>query len=368
MGYGPGSTRRLALKLLLCSPTLPPDAWSGASRAFLDLIGWARGHAEVRVVAGFRQERAAIPADAVAVDLRHKSQTERRVRFGRAVGEELKRFRPDVVVSRTLRLPFLRRTPLVAVVQQVVRTVPTPRDALWQRAFALAARRCRTVVAPDVTTARHLQRVGLPEGRIRVIPVAVDLESFRPPRPSEVRLDRDPRVHIVVPGRILPEKGQHLALDAVARLPVREKRGVRLTIAGSPGDAVYLDQLRVQGFSQPVEFVIDPPDLASILRDADIVVVPSIVEAGFSATAVEGLSCGKPVVWFDQPAVREATGGHGIAVPAGDVTALRAALRDLLASPEKGHALGAAGRRYVEGNLSWTTAGPRWQSLLSGMV
>lgn len=351
------------MKLLMCSPRLPPDEWSGAGRAFLDLVRHARPHMEVRLVSGWHNERSMVPAEAVAVALGGVSPTAARWRFGRAVHAEVRRFRPDIVVSRTLSLPPLP-CPFVDVVQQIVRVVPRPRDNIRRRAFAAAARRAAAVVVPDAATARHLSTAGLPEGKLRVIPVGVDTGEFKPAAVERT----DPRLHIVVTGRILPEKGQHLALDAVARLPAREKRQVRLTIAGSVGDPVYLDQLRVQAWSQPVDFVLDPVRIAPILQSADVAVVPSIVEAGFSTSVVEAMACGLPVVWFDQPAVREATGGRGVVVPADDVTALRKALRELIADPARRERLGADGRRYVMGAMSWERTWSQWSRLLHGLL
>jgi glycosyltransferase involved in cell wall biosynthesis len=352
------------MKILMCSPRLPPDEWSGAGRAFRDLSRYARPHAEVQLVAGWRRERGGAPVEAAAVELSGLSEGEARVRFGRAVWAEARRFKPDVVVSRTIALPPLG-APLVAVVQQVVRVRPTPRDRLRLQVYARAARRAAAVVVPDSATARHLVGAGLPEGRVRTIPVGVDTDHFRPLERLE---GRDPRLHVVCAGRILPEKGQHLALDAVARLLARDKRQVRLTIAGAVGDPVYLDQLRVQAYDQPVSFVLNPPKMAPTLQDADVVVVPSIVEAGFSTTAVEAMACGAPVIWFDQPALREATGGHGIAVPPDDVVAMRGAIRSLLADPSEREKLGAEGRRYVTGMLGWDRVWEQWHRLFESLA
>ena len=93
------------MKLLMCSPRLPPDEWSGAGRAFLDLARHARPHAEIRLVSGWRGARGGAPVEAVGVDLSDLSPLASRVRFGRAVWSESRRFRPDVVITRTAVLP-----------------------------------------------------------------------------------------------------------------------------------------------------------------------------------------------------------------------------------------------------------------------
>jgi len=352
------------MKILMCSPRLPPDEWSGAGRAFLDLARHARPHAEVRLVAGWRRARDGAPVEAVGVDLSGLSSATAGARFGRAVWTESRRFRPDVLVSRTAVLPPVA-VPIVLVVQQIVRVDPKPRDRFRVKAFTMSARRADAVVVPDSATARHLVSAGLPEGKVRVIPVGVDTDLFGP---LERAADRNPLLHVVCAGRIRPEKGQHLALDAVARLLARDKKRVRLTIAGAVDDRVYLDQLRVQAYEQPVSFVLDPPDMSVVLKDADVVVLPSIVEAGFSTTAVEAMACGVPVVWFDQPALREATGGHGLSVAPSDVPAMRTAVRTLLHDAEERSRLGSEGRRYVLGNIGWERVWEQWHRLFDALV
>ena len=64
-------------------------------------------------------------------------------------------------------------------------------------------------------------------------------------------------------------------------------------------------------------------------------------------------ACGKPVVWFDLPAVREATGGQGIAIPPGAVEKMRDAIQHLYDSPDTCKQLGEQARRYVQSKHSW---------------
>ncbi len=174
-------------------------------------------------------------------------------------------------------------------------------------------------------------------------------------------------IRIAYPGRILPAKGQHHAIDAVSRLPRRQKARVHLSIAGAVVDPVYLEQLRVQAFNQPVEIVPDPPQLAPVYQGADIVVFPTELEEGFGFTAVEAMACGRPVVWFDQPAIREATGGIGVAVPRGDVLALRSALEALLDDPARRKALGAEGREFCERHRTWPAAWEKYEALFRSL-
>ena len=205
---------------------------------------------------------------------------------------------------------------------------------------------------------------GVADDRIVVIPNGVDTARFCP-RPKETQSDA---LTFAYPSRILPGKGQHLAIDAVARLPRVHKRDAELHIVGAVSDTVYLDQIRVQSFNQPVRFSLDVPDIVPHLQTADVVVFPSVLAEGFGLTAIEAMACGKPVIWSDQSAIREATGGIGIPVPPGDVDALRKAMLHLMDDPTERERLGKVGREWVEQNRSWDGVWAHYERVLAGAM
>ena len=86
-----------------------------------------------------------------------------------------------------------------------------------------------------------------------------------------------------------------------------------------------------------------------------------LFRSGF--TAVEGMACGKPVIYYDQPAIREATGGIGVPVPRDDADALRDAMLCLIGNPGERERMGAEGRAYVEGR-SWERVWKRYEAVL----
>ena len=79
------------------------------------------------------------------------------------------------------------------------------------------------------------------------------------------------------------------------------------------------------------------------------------------------MAAGKPVIWFDQPAIREATGGVGVAVPREDVEAMRAPMMRLMDEPEERQRLGAEGRRFVEEHRGWGPVWSRYEAVLEGI-
>lgn len=152
-----------------------------------------------------------------------------------------------------------------------------------------------------------------------------------------------PPVDIVAMGRLTPQKGFDVLIEALARLPGRHA-GARLRILGEgEARAALTERARVLGAAARVEMqgVIDNP--APYLRAARIFVLPSRYE-GFPNALCEAMALGLPVIASDCPSgpreiVRDGT--DGLLVPPDDPDALAAALTRLLDDPELRAALGA---------------------------
>jgi glycosyltransferase involved in cell wall biosynthesis len=277
--------------------------------------------------------------------------------MARAVSKAAADFRPDVVLSNSIEVRVADR-PCVTIVHDLnfggtSRTVET---VARERFYAWQGRRLSGVIAVGPHTARRLHQLGVP--RVTTIANGVDLQRFRP----EPRVE-DGRFRVVHPSRVLWGKGQHAAIDAVGRMRPDQRAGLELEVVGAVADAHYADQLRVQAWGLPVSFAFDVPDIAPHYQHADVVVFPTLMEEGFGFTAVEAMACGRPVVYFDQPAVREATGGVALAVPPGDVPALRDAVLRLREDPGERARLGGEGRRFVE-RYRWGAVWARYEEVL----
>lgn len=102
---------------------------------------------------------------------------------------------------------------------------------------------------------------------------------------------------------------------------------------------------------------ITDDQLPDAYRAADVLAFPSTSAAeAFGLVAVEAQACGIPVVASDLPGVRTvvASGETGILVPPKDVHALRGALSELLAQPERRQTMGRAARARVMERYTWS--------------
>jgi glycogen synthase len=145
----------------------------------------------------------------------------------------------------------------------------------------------------------------------------------------------DPRTgELIFVGRLVSDKGTRLLLDAMKWLEAKP----RLTIAGDGPERAALEkqatdlQLRSQ-----VDFVGQQhgEQLATLLRQHQILVVPSLWQEPFGIVALEGIACGCVVVGSAGGGLAEAIGPCGVTFPNGDAAALAKAIARLLADPDE---------------------------------
>jgi glycosyltransferase involved in cell wall biosynthesis len=91
-------------------------------------------------------------------------------------------------------------------------------------------------------------------------------------------------------------------------------------------------------------------DVPDLLDASDLSVLPSLEAEALPYSILEAMGHALPVVATDVAGVPEAIahGESGYVVPPSDARALAAAIGELLASPERRAAFGAAGRARVE--------------------
>ena len=180
----------------------------------------------------------------------------------------------------------------------------------------------RMVAAADrVITCSHYMRghvatvLAAPLERITVIPNAVDQCDLEPAvdrRELRARFARPFERLVLLVGRLVYEKGFHLALDALAQV-VDRVDGVRFVVAGSgTAEAELREQARRLGLMRHGSFLgwVGDDMLHSLYRIAEITIVPSIYEP-FGLVALEAMACGSLCIVADTGGLREVVPGDG---------------------------------------------------------
>jgi glycogen synthase len=176
-------------------------------------------------------------------------------------------------------------------------------------------------------------------------PVADDLDALR------LRYARPHERLVLLVGRLVYEKGFHLALDALA--PVIRKLGdVRFVVAGTgTAEAELRRQARRLGLSRKGVFLgwVGDDMLHSLYRVAEISIVPSIYEP-FGIVALEAMASGCLCVVADTGGLREVVPGDGtvgLRFPSRDSAALEEILERVLTDDGERARLVAEARDHV---------------------
>ena len=103
----------------------------------------------------------------------------------------------------------------------------------------------------------------------------------------------------------------------------------------------------------PVDFETNVTDLVPYYQKADIVIFPTLMEEGFGYTAVEAMSCEKPVIYSDFPAIIESTGNIGIKFRRGVASELAEGIIKLYRDKKLRLKIGKEGRNYVLNHYRW---------------
>jgi glycosyltransferase involved in cell wall biosynthesis len=127
--------------------------------------------------------------------------------------------------------------------------------------------------------------------------------------------------HIGYFGRYMPEKGFDCLIDMVDILVNKyNTRNFRVQCVGGPGEffLVYRRDIRTRGLGEFFQFLDFFPNVGPVLKQMDILVIPSLGEA-CGLISMEGLVCGVPTVAFSCIGLREVLRGTPARmVPVGD--------------------------------------------------
>jgi len=158
--------------------------------------------------------------------------------------------------------------------------------------------------------------------------------------------------YILFLGRMSPEKGCHVLVDAYEQL----KTDAKLVLAGADSYcAEYARSIRSHaGERIKVLDWVSGRDLDELLTNATVFVLPSDLE-GLSLALLDAMAAGLCVVASDVPENCEAMADAGFTFRRGDSLDLAERLRFLLANPSVRVAAGNAARRRAQQFYSWDT-------------
>ncbi len=246
------------------------------------------------------------------------------------------------------------------------------RVGLARQAARAVLRRAAWVTACSDDLRQRAVALGAPPDRIETVPYGVDTTRFAPNAVARqavrARLGVGETPLVVAAGRLVSKKGFEYLVDAAAALH-RRHPAIRVAIAGE-GDLA--GELAARAAGTPALLFLgrqDQDEIARLAAAADVVVVPSVRDAagnvdGLPNIALEAMATATPVVATRVGGLPQAIedGVSGRLVPEKDAGALASAIAALVEDPAAARALGAAGRRRVERDFTWTAVAGRFEA------
>lgn len=198
-------------------------------------------------------------------------------------------------------------------------------------------------------------------------------------------------------GRMTPEKGVHVLIDAFERVAPSEP-SAQLELVGPfhLGTRPFVDPHGVDPvLGETVEYIKNPQDYiqhienkaeqneqiryCGPIQNAElpahyarlaVFAFPSLWHEPFGLPVIEAMAAGIPVVASQGGAIPETVedGMSGLLVPRGDAEALGAALDRLLQNPELRQQMGETGRRRVHELFTWDRQVERLSQLYSDLL
>jgi colanic acid/amylovoran biosynthesis glycosyltransferase len=251
-------------------------------------------------------------------------------------------------------------------------TMHGPTEFFDVRHYRLAEklRRASFVVCISDFARSQLMALSEPEAwpKLPVIHVGVPVERFTPlngDRPAE------PCPEILCVGRLVPEKGQAVLIEALARLAERG-RPARVTLAGEGPQRPELERLAARlGVAEAVAFrgAVGQEELRELYEAASVFCLPSFSE-GVPVVLMEAMAMRLPVLSTTITGIPELVedGRSGLLVPPGRPDRLAEALERLLEDPALCRQLGRRGREKVIAEFDAEASAARLHALFAEQV
>jgi glycosyltransferase involved in cell wall biosynthesis len=256
----------------------------------------------------------------------------------------------DVVHSTTL-IPAATRRPHVVTLHDLAwRHDPdqfTRRGvSVFERSLHQIVRRADLVLCASRATIGDAVAAGVPEERLRLVPLGVDPTPVGADEVERVRRSYGlPAEYLLFVGTVEPRKNLGRLVRAIAQVPDAPP----LVVAGAPGwgdvgvDAATHADVRFLGF-------VSEADKAALYAGTAAFCYPSERE-GFGLPVLEAMAQGAPVVTSRGTSTDEVAGGAGVLVDPFDVDDIARGVTDALSQRD---ALSAAGRAHAA-TCRWDT-------------
>jgi glycosyltransferase involved in cell wall biosynthesis len=263
-------------------------------------------------------------------------------------------YRPDIVASGAARA---RRIPTVTTVHGF--TGGDFKNRLYERLQLRSFRRFDAVVAVSLPLAQRLSEQGVRRERLHLLPnayAATEPPCTRAAARARLGVASD-GVRIGWVGRLSPEKGADVLVDAVAHL--RHSTRVPVSVVGDGADGAALRARAAErGVGEQITWHSTVPNAGRLLPAFDVLVLSSRTE-GTPMVVLEAMAAGVPIVATRVGGIPDILSPReALLVQSEDPTALARAIDAVLAEPSSAMTRARAARCRLDTDFAlapWLT-------------
>lgn len=229
-------------------------------------------------------------------------------------------------------------------------------NRLWFPVARFLVRRASRIRVVSQRVVEHVMAQGVPQERIRTLPVFMDLYGMRERAIGSDLHQECPQASPIVlsVARFVKQKNLLLLVRAFAAFRKAQPNALLVLVGRGEEEQALRKEVATLGLEGAVVFKPWADDVASLMKTADIYALSSNYE-GYARVLSEAMACGLPAVTTDVGCVGEVwlPGVHGRSVPVGDTDAFGAALTSLGEGPTRlqavatGADLGAYARAWA---------------------
>ena len=199
--------------------------------------------------------------------------------------------------------------------------------------------------------------------KLEIVRMSVDADHYSP---GPERQESD-RLRVLAVGRLSPEKGLPVLMDAVTDVVARGLHPNVRIVGEGPLRAALEAQIRAEGLAGQVTLMgpLGQDVLPEQYRWADVYVLPSFME-GLPVVLMEALATECPVIATPVGAVEELVVPEesGLMVRPGRPESLADALMAMHQDPQRRRNMGKAGRQAILAEFTTASTGPRMADFL----
>jgi len=218
----------------------------------------------------------------------------------------------------------------------------------------------------------HLERIA---GKTEVLHNVIDTEALSRGATIRPLLGLNPvDFAIGTAAQLVPRKGIDMLIET-ARILLRERDGLTFLVAGpaAPGEEDFARRMRAAA-EEPelrgrVRFLGSRSDIPDFLASLDLFFLPARAEP-FGIVIIEAMAAGLPVIASKVGGIPEIISSPDIGrlVDPPTAEAFAAAIREILALPDRGKAMGATARFSLAGRFDKATGGERLKKIYLNLL